>query len=159
MNFEEVLHYDPFSGVFYWLKKERSVKKFLQITGIKGKSKYAKVQVNGKTYAAHRLAWRLYYGSWPKGQIDHIDGDTGNNRIDNLRDVSKNENMQNLKKHRKGKLFGAHLLRREGCMDRWQCSINHEGNSVYLGCYYTAEEANQRAVAYAKEHGLPLLGG
>jgi hypothetical protein len=40
------------------------------------------------------------YGTWPKNQIDHIDGDRANNRISNLRDVSQSINQQNLKRSR-----------------------------------------------------------
>ena len=42
----------------------------------------------------HHLVWALVYGSWPK-QIDHVNGDPRDNRIENLREVSRSENDMN----------------------------------------------------------------
>lgn len=63
------------------------------------------VCANGYTYVttkfktkvlAHRLAWLLHYGEWPEGDVDHIDRNKSNNRIDNLRDVSRSQNLLNM---------------------------------------------------------------
>lgn len=45
-------------------------------------------------FYTHRLAWRLYYGEWPKGEINHKNGIKYDNRIDNLEDITHKENMQ-----------------------------------------------------------------
>ncbi len=42
----------------------------------------------------HRAAWALYYGRWPT-EIDHLNGNKTDNRIENLREVSRGENDQN----------------------------------------------------------------
>jgi len=57
--------------------------------------RYKVVKIYGKEYKIHRIIWALHNGSFPKGQIDHIDGDTLNNRIDNLRDVDNITNSKN----------------------------------------------------------------
>lgn len=64
---------------------------------------YRYIAINKKDYAAHRLAWLYVYGKWPDNFIDHINGKTDDNRIENLRDVSQKENMKNTKYHRKQK--------------------------------------------------------
>jgi hypothetical protein len=56
---------------------------------------YISVGYKGKILAAHRLAWILYYGEWPKFEIDHINRNRSDNRIENLRDVSHGKNMLN----------------------------------------------------------------
>jgi hypothetical protein len=47
-----------------------------------------------RTFKAHRLVWWWHHGPVPDGlQIDHIDGDKSNNRIENLRVVTQAENI------------------------------------------------------------------
>jgi hypothetical protein len=58
---------------------------------------YFIIKLNRKTYKAHRIAWLLTYGSWPEDQIDHINGNGLDNRLENLRDVSNRENLRNKK--------------------------------------------------------------
>ncbi len=47
----------------------------------------------------HRAAWLYVYGSWPAGVIDHINGVKHDNRIANLRDVTRSENQHNRRSH------------------------------------------------------------
>ena len=56
---------------------------------------YRVVKFKGRNYKAHRVCWLIYYGSWPAGVIDHINGDKQDNRIANLRDVSQADNVRN----------------------------------------------------------------
>ena len=44
--------------------------------------------------ALHKLVWTLCHGRFPT-QIDHIDGNPRNNRVENLREVSQSENLEN----------------------------------------------------------------
>lgn len=139
------LHYDPFAGVFYWLKNKTGGWKAGLAVGYKAssKKKYIPVTYRGKHYLAHRLAWALYHGEWPSGQIDHIDGNPFNNRIDNLRIVSARENMMNQKKHRDGRLYGAHK-RPNG---RYTSLVRINNKLVCLGTYDTAKEAHIKALS------------
>ena len=50
-----------------------------------------------KPYRAHRVIWALVHGEWPEGQIDHINGVRDDNRLENLRVVT---NQDNQKKHK-----------------------------------------------------------
>jgi hypothetical protein len=58
---------------------------------------YRKVYLDGGTYYTHRLIWKLLYGEDPV-EIDHINGSPSDNRITNLRSVSRLENARNMKK-------------------------------------------------------------
>ena len=44
----------------------------------------------------HRAVWAWHNGHFPTMQLDHIDLDPTNNKIDNLREVTPSENMRNM---------------------------------------------------------------
>lgn len=79
----ELLDYDPETGVFRW-KEPRRKCRVGEVAGSLRKDGYVKIQVDGRFYQAHRLAWLCVYGVWPSA-IDHIDGNRANNAIANLR--------------------------------------------------------------------------
>ena len=58
---------------------------------------YRRLQLHGIAYSVHRTIWLLHYGSPPSGQIDHINHDRLDNRIENMRDVTNQENQRNRK--------------------------------------------------------------
>jgi len=94
-NLRDYLAYDPISGDITWIRDQGKIK-----AGAKAASKhnagYKALRLNGKAYLAHRAAWFLHYGYWPK-QIDHINGDRSDNRLENLRETTQGENCKNLK--------------------------------------------------------------
>lgn len=52
-------------------------------------------RIRGRNFMAHVAAWAYMHGEWPDGDIDHINGDRSDNRIENLRVVSRSENLRN----------------------------------------------------------------
>ena len=48
-----------------------------------------------KKLRAHHIVWTWVHGEWPKGEIDHINGDRSDNRIENLREVTVAQNRTN----------------------------------------------------------------
>lgn len=71
----------------------------LAIAGGKGSHGYYQVRVHGKMTLVHRIVWEMHNGEIEEGyEIDHKDGCITNNRIDNLRCVTKATNTQNRKK-------------------------------------------------------------
>lgn len=147
-RFRELFEYDSSSGILTWRVRPRSDFKrkcdhskfnnkiagkpagsFNSKNGVRC---YIHVPVNGKLYKAHRVAWAIYYNYLPKGQIDHIDGDKGNNAISNLRDVNNSTNQRNcpVRSDNKSGLPGVFLDRRDGFFN---CYIGSDSKSIYLG--------------------------
>ena len=81
------LVYDGSTGLFTWTKGQKKG----EIAGWKHHSGYVCINLNYTQYSAHRLAWLYTYGYLPK-EIDHKDRDKANNKISNLRSVTRSEN-------------------------------------------------------------------
>ena len=95
---KSILKYAPDSGEFIWEVSYRKPSK----TGCRAEHKtsngYLYIKAAGKQHSASRLAWTLVNGQIPDGlEIDHIDRDKTNNRIDNLRLVDRAGNLRNRK--------------------------------------------------------------
>jgi len=105
---------------------------------------YWRVTVDGCTCQLSRIIWIWHYGEIPhKMQIDHIDRDLNDNKIENLRIVTQSQNEYN--KPRRGFNFNK---------GKWRASIRENGKNIYLGLYDTPEEASAAYWEYAnKLHG------
>jgi HNH endonuclease len=114
-------------------------------TGFIARAKgYVCLRVLGKKCNAHRLAWLITHGSWPIGEIDHIDGDKTNNRIGNLRDVSRDLNSQNqIRAHSRNAsgLLGVSL---DPVRGKWIAAIFFGGKKRFLGRFDTPELAHAK---------------
>ena len=151
-----LLSYDPATGKFRW-KSARQRICVGELAGyIKKPKGYVYIQVCGKTYAAHRLAWFYMTGTMPTHCIDHINRDTSDNRIQNLREATHGQNRANSQNNNQHGLKGVRRLPWMKDTDRcWQAQITHEKKVIYLGCFYTKEEAHSAYCDAAKRlHGL-----
>lgn len=61
---------------------------------------YRQITLHGSVMAYHRAIWLSHYGAFPKNQIDHINHDKTDNRIENLRDVTAAQNLRNKSKQK-----------------------------------------------------------
>lgn len=137
----EILKYDPVTGAFVWKSDMRRGLSGQSAGTINKRFGYLRIEINGKAYAAHRLAWFIHYGEWPDGHVDHINRNKLDNRIDNLRSVTRSENSQNIVAPRKDSLTGIRgvcFRPRQGYVAR----ICVGGKSKYLGSFKTAEDAS-----------------
>ena len=151
---KEYLSYRPGTGQLFWNKRSSPLAGPGDEAGRAGGGiRYKKIQLKNKTFLAHRVCWALHYGEWPADQIDHINGDRLDNRIENLRCVSSSENMRNQIKHRKGKKFGVHFVR-----GKWHSSIRKNNKSVFIGSFKTQDEAAAAVFGFLKGAGNRLGG-
>lgn len=149
---KELLHYDPDTGVFTWKPGRRGVPSGA-VAGSKHSDGYIKIRVDGGDYFAHRLAWLFTAGEWPANQIDHINGQKSDNRINNLREASHSQNEHN-KGVRKDSLTGVKGVQWHPASKRFKAIIKLHGKAQILGYFSTIEGA---ADAYRKAE-LELRG-
>lgn len=141
-----LLEYDSTTGVFRWrvdVGRWGRIKAGT-ITGSPDAFGHLRVQVDGRLYYAHRLAWLYMTGDWPSGEVDHIDGVPHSNAFSNLRDVPHQVNTENRRKANRDKAsglpIGVSIDRRDG---RYRADITVRGKGVSLGRYSDPERAHQ----------------
>lgn len=135
-----LLDYEPSTGVFRW-RESRPGCRAGEIAGTFNAKGYWLIMLQGKRYYAHRLAWVHAHGRWPDGEIDHINMDQSDNRLINLRDASKSQNMANTGK-RSDNSVGLKGVSYHRGMGKYQANLQVRGRSIYLGYHETADDAH-----------------
>ena len=133
------IRYHSDGGLFEWVKASGGRRRGT-FAGSANKEGYLFVMVNGQKYSAHRLAWFLFYGMWPNGQIDHINRVKADNRIENLRDVSGAINSRNQVDAQSNNKVG--VLGVSPARNKFSASIKKDGIKFFLGSYVTVGEAS-----------------
>ena len=114
---------------------------------IKGHSRgYIQIGINNKLYLLHRIIYKYFNEEWDitdistTNEIDHIDIDSTNNRIENLRVVnhSKNQRNKNKRKNCSSQYKGVNWNKQN---NKWKAQININGKVKYLGLFTNEEEA------------------
>ena len=149
---KELLHYDPETGVFTWPPG----------TGGKGRPHhpkraggddgqgYYRIWVEGRFYRSTHIAWLYMTGELPSAQIDHADKNSLNDRWNNLRLATQNQNKANSGAYKNNSLGVKGVrLHRNG---HNEALLRFNGKLVYLGCYRTLAEAKAVYDAAAIEH-------
>ena len=137
---KNVLSYSPETGVLTWLRPASNRVKPGAVAGSETSYGYLSVRVNRKAYQAHRVAWYLAHGAWPTGDVDHINGDRKDNRLENLRDVPRAINAQNLRCAKRTSTTG--VLGVVCVNERWIARITVGRKEKYLGSFDTSDQAS-----------------
>lgn len=140
-----LLSYDAESGVFVWNSTRGRSAKAGDVAGTAHPRGYVTIEIDGRAYLAHRLAWLFVHGCFPAEQIDHVNRDRADNRLCNLRPASHSQNMAN-RAHFKNNVSGFRGVYRHS-PNRWRAQIRKDGVLYRLGNFDTPEEAH---AAYLK---------
>jgi hypothetical protein len=89
------LHYDPETGDFTWRVNTGKRAMVGQVAGTLRPEGYRVVSIHGKLHRAHRLAWLYVHGHMPPNELYIINGVRGDNRLNNLRLATRNEEGKN----------------------------------------------------------------
>lgn len=134
------LNYDADTGIFTRIKPTRGVA-LGSVAGHQRKNKqYISIGINQKQYLAHVLAWIYVYGNKPEGDIDHINQVKFDNRIKNLRVVTRSENNQNRSKANKRNNTG-HKGVHQIYTGKYRVHLMLNRKNIHLGYFKTLEDA------------------
>jgi HNH endonuclease/AP2 domain len=147
----ELLDYNPETGVFVWKMKASMRTKIGSVAGSSHCGRYLQVKVQTKKYLMHRLAWFYSYGVWPANEIDHINGNKIDNRLDNLREASRSQNEANkfIRIDSASRIKGVCWKKQN---KKWKAEICVNKKRIYLGYYDTSEDAQAAYCAAACLH-------
>lgn len=122
-------------------------------TNRNGKS-YKDVSICNSAYQQHRIVYILHHGSIDKElQIDHINGNSTDNRIDNLRLVDGFENHKNARKH-SNNTSGVTGVSWHSQGKKWKASINVNNKHMSLGLYSNFNSAVKARKLAEKRYGF-----
>lgn len=125
--------------------------------GIISDTGYEKIRIKGRHYRSHRIVWLLEKGYMPKSDLDHMDGNRLNNKIENLRECTPAQNMQNIRRKYK---------KREGCQKysrhvgvswclknkKWVVKIRVAGKQTTIGWFHDEDEAGKAYLSVKKKY-------
>lgn len=141
--------FDKASGKVFWRNPPKNHPRLIgkesggPVIGTTGKG-YWKISIRGKKFSRSRLMFYFSNGFWPD-QVDHIDGNSLNDSISNLRAATQTQNAWNHKK--RGRKINLPMGVRNLSSGRFSARIIVNHKTIYLGSFETPEEAH---LAYKK---------
>jgi len=132
---KELLHYDPDTGVFRWRVDRGNQHAHVGCAaGYDDGQGYIRIEIKGKAYKAHRLAFLYMEGYLPENQVDHKNGNRSDNRWQNLREVSIICQAQNRKisSNNSSGFNGVLWYKSHG---KWGVRVTVKGTKYFLGLH------------------------
>jgi len=168
----KLLRYEPQTGLLFWRHRDLELfdvapnkmkrafgswnSKYAGKHAFKclNKTGYKKGIIFGISLLAHRVIWAMEKNSWPEDQIDHIDGDRTNNKIENLREVSAKINARNRKLSVSNKtgVIGVHYCKTHNVYVARMLS-SHIGNFDNLDEAIKARKLAEIGKGFSERHG------
>ena len=146
---KKILSYDPETGFFSW-KATRALRvKNGDGAGWSEPGRYVRINIAGKLYYAHRLAFLYMTGAFPKCDVDHINGKKSDNRWCNLRHAMRSQNIHN-KKYPLGRSGFRGVCWSED-KQKFRAKIQCNGKIKFCGDFTTAEQAHRAYAAASKK--------
>lgn len=112
---------------------------------------YLVASLDRKKYFLHRMAWLYVYGRHPEGEIDHINRNKSDNRISNLRECTRGQNLanQSIRTDNTSGTIGVYWSKQA---KKWQAYINFGNSRIHLGLHDKIDDAVQARLAAEKKY-------
>lgn len=151
MDIKDYLKYDQNTGNFHWLLAPSNSIRVGSVAGCRNEVGYIRIQVCGKQYYAHVLAWLFMTGTWPECEVDHISTNKSDNRWRNLRAATESQNRMN-QGLRSNNSSGYKGVSWNKAAQKWcaRCKVNLKEH--LLGYFDDPVEAASAYQAFAKIH-------
>lgn len=137
----ELLCLDEATGVLTW-RIARGKMAAGSLAGTPQNAGYRQVRLDGVRILEHRVIWLMVHGSWPQGDVDHINGIRSDNRPGNLRDVSRLVNLQNQRRPHQIGTSGRLGVTWDKRNKFWKAAIRVNGRSKHLGRFDDLDAAS-----------------
>lgn len=145
----KLLRYDDDTGKLFWRRHNSNDDALTAVTS----GGYRHGRIAGTDCYAHRVIWAMKTGSWPTEQIDHINHDRADNRLENLREATNHENHRNksMMCTNTSGTVGVYWVPSRG---KWRARIKADGKLKHLGSFVLMSDAIAARKAAEIEHGF-----
>ena len=147
-----------YKGELYWKIKPSTAAWIGKKAGQLNNKNRFQVNYKGYIYYIHRIIWTMHEGAWPVLEIDHINGDGTDNRIENLREVNRTVQNKNaaLRKDSTTRIVGVHWNMQSS---KWRAQICFKSKQRHLGLYEDFFEACCARKSAERKYGFHVNHG
>lgn len=166
----QLLHYDADTGAMIWRERtpdffpeaghraEHNAAKWnalwagLPALSYQSRGGYLVGSIFHKKFLAHRVAFAICHDRWPTF-VDHINGIRTDNRVINLREVSRRENQMNQRRNTTN--TSGHMgVSFNNAAKKWVAYIKVGGQHLHLGSFSMMCDAITARKSAEKDHGF-----
>jgi len=146
----QILTYNSETGEIVWADvKARSVNNGDPAGWVENGRR--RIEIDGRAYLAHRVAYFLQTGQQPPEFLDHADGDPSNNKFSNLRPATRRQNNRNRRVHANNSTgFRGVMFEKSSGLFRARIGVN--GRKISLGRFKTPEDASRAYESAARKY-------
>lgn len=139
---KELFTYDRETGIIKWNYRFNNKQRADLVAGsISNGNGYTYITIKGKPCRAHRIVMLLAYGFYGEGlEVDHVNHIRDDNRLSNLRFVTRTGNGRNLSRY-SNNTTGITGVIYDKAKRKYKARIMVDGLSIHLGTFATLEEA------------------